>query len=64
MASVNKKIATTKRQRTSHGTHTTKNYNFYINATPYIFTERNDQCGNQYYSCELLMMGIVVPETC
>jgi len=26
--------------------------------------ERNDQCGNQYYSRELLMMGIVVPETC
>ena len=26
--------------------------------------ERNDQCGNQHYSHELLMMGIVVPETC
>jgi len=26
--------------------------------------ERNDQCGNQHYSCELLMMGTVVPETC
>jgi len=26
--------------------------------------ERNDQCGNQHYSRELLMMGIVVPETC
>ena len=26
--------------------------------------ERNDQCGNQYYSRELLMMGIVVSETC
>ena len=26
--------------------------------------ERNDQCGNQYYSRELLMMGTVVPETC
>jgi len=26
--------------------------------------ERNDQCGNQDYSRELLMMGIVVPETC
>ena len=25
--------------------------------------ERNDQCGNQHYSRELLMMGIVVPET-
>ena len=37
---------------------------FYINATPSIFTERNDQCGNQHYSLERLMMGIVVPETC
>jgi len=26
--------------------------------------ERNDQCGNQHYSHEILMMGIVVPETC
>jgi len=26
--------------------------------------ERNDQCGNQHYIRELLMMGIVVPETC
>jgi len=26
--------------------------------------ERNDQCGNQYHSRELLMMGIVMPETC
>jgi len=26
--------------------------------------ERNDQCGNQHYTSELLMMGIVVPETC
>jgi len=25
--------------------------------------ERNDQCGNQHYSRELLMMGIVMPET-
>ena len=29
-----------------------------------IFTERNDQCGNQHHSRELLMMGIVVLETC
>ena len=36
----------------------------YIKATPSIFTERNDQCGNQHHSRELLMMGIVVPETC
>ena len=34
------------------------------NVTPSIFTERNDQCGNQHYIRELLMMGIVVPETC
>jgi len=26
--------------------------------------ERNDQCGNQHYSRELLMMGVVAPETC
>jgi hypothetical protein len=26
--------------------------------------ERNDQCGNQHYSRELLMTGIVVRETC
>ena len=26
--------------------------------------DRNDKCGNQHYSRELLMMGIVVPETC
>jgi len=26
--------------------------------------ERNDQCGYQHYSRELLMMGIVMPETC
>jgi len=26
--------------------------------------EQNDQCGNQHHSRELLMMGIVMPETC
>jgi len=26
--------------------------------------ERNDQCGNQHHNRELLMMGIIVPETC
>jgi len=36
----------------------------YINANPSIFTERNDQCGNQHHSRELLMMGIAMPETC
>ena len=35
-----------------------------VNANPSIFTERNDQCGNQHHSRELPMMGIVVPETC
>ena len=34
------------------------------NATPSIFTERNDQRGNQHHSRELMIMGIVVPETC
>jgi len=26
--------------------------------------ERNDQCGNQHHCRELLVMGIVMPETC
>jgi len=26
--------------------------------------EQNDQCGNQHHSHELLMMGIVMSETC
>jgi len=26
--------------------------------------ERNDQCGNQHLSRELMMMGIVMPESC
>ena len=30
----------------------------------FFFTERDDQFGYQHYSHELLMMGIVVPETC
>jgi len=33
------------------------------NLRPTANQERNDQCGNQHYSRELLMMGIVVPET-
>ena len=37
---------------------------YHINANPSIFIERNDQCCKQHYSRELLMMGIVVPETC
>ena len=35
------------------------------NLQPTANPERNDQCGNnQHYSRELLMIGIVVPETC
>ena len=34
------------------------------NLQPTAIQERNDQCGNQHYSHKLLMMGIVVPETC
>ena len=34
------------------------------NLQPTTHQERNDQCGNQHYSRQLLMMGIVVPETC
>jgi len=31
---------------------------------PTTTQERDDQCGNQHYSRELLMMGLVVLETC
>jgi len=34
------------------------------NLQPTANQERNDQCGNQHHSRELLMMGIVVAETC
>ena len=34
------------------------------NFQPTATQERDDQCGNQRYSRELLVMGIVVPETC
>jgi len=34
------------------------------NFQPTATQERDDQCGNQHYSHELLMMGKVVPETC
>jgi len=33
------------------------------NFQPTANEERNDQCGIQHYSRELLMMDIVVPET-
>jgi len=33
-------------------------------SQPTANQERNDQFGNQHYSREHLMMGIVVPETC
>jgi len=34
------------------------------NLQPTENQELNGQCGKQHYSRELLMMGIVVPETC
>ena len=34
------------------------------NLQPTANQERNHQCGNQHHSRKLLMMGIVVPETC
>jgi len=34
------------------------------NFQPTAIQERDEQCGNQHYSRELLIMGIVVPETC
>jgi len=35
-----------------------------LSLQPTANEERNDQCGNQHHSRELLMMGIVMPETC
>ena len=52
---------TTRWQRSSHRTHATKNHKF---TSTLSFTERYDQCGNQHHSRELLIMGIVMPETC
>jgi len=34
------------------------------NFQPTANQEQYDQCGDQHYSRVLLMMGIVVPETC
>jgi len=34
------------------------------NLQPTANQERNDHCGNENHSRELLIMGIVVPETC
>jgi len=34
------------------------------NLKPTANQERNDRCGNQHHSRELLMMGIIVTETC
>jgi len=34
------------------------------NLQPAANQDRNDRCGNQHHSRELLMMGILMPETC
>jgi len=34
------------------------------NFQPPATREPDGPCGNQHYSCELLMMGMAVPETC
>jgi len=34
------------------------------NFQPTATQEWDGPCGNQHYSCELLMMGIIVSETC
>ena len=34
------------------------------NFQPTTTQERDDQCGNQNHNRELLMMSIVMPETC
>ena len=33
------------------------------NLQPTANQEWNDQCGNQHCSCEMLMIGIVMPKT-
>jgi len=43
---------------------TPTNTKTYTDPTSYIFTEPDGLCGNQRYRRELLMMGIMVPETC
>jgi len=35
-----------------------------VNVKLWFLVVYTYQCGNQHYSRELLMMGIVVPETC
>jgi len=52
-----------KLQKILHLKHTT-NTKTYTNATSYIFTEPDGLCGNRRYRRELLMMSIMVPETC
>jgi len=52
-----------KLQTISHPIHTT-NTKTHTNATSYIFAEPDGLCGHQRYRRELLMMGIMVPETC
>jgi len=56
-------ITRQKIQEISHLIHTT-NTKTYTNATSYRFKEPDFLCGNQHYRRELLMMGIMVPETC
>jgi len=34
------------------------------NSQPTPTQERDNQCGNQHYSRELLKMGLLMPETC
>ena len=36
----------------------------HLSCHPAATREPDGQCGNQHYRRELLMMGIVVPETC
>jgi len=56
-------ITRQKTTKMSHLIHTT-NTKTYTKATSYIFTEPDGLCGNQRYRRELLMMGIMVSETC
>jgi len=37
---------------------------YHINLQHTANQKRNDQCGNQHHSRELMMMDIIMPETC
>ena len=52
------RLAGSSLQAGHHSSLTTPNFQHTVNQ------ERYDQCGNKHHSRDLLMMGIVMPETC